>query len=584
MSGSRVARTDRLTTAWMLAAVLVMALGLGMRGVLPQPLWTMVHVVTLGILSNAILQWSWYFARALLHLPPGERRSGRDNTVRILAFNVALVVLVVGMWGAQVWATILGATLVGLVMAWHGLALLRAARTRLASRFAVVIRYYAAAAAHLVIGATLAGFITVAMFEGGTPSWLLNARDGLTVAHALVGVGGWVGLTMAGTLVTLGPTMLHARLDPAAVQLALGALPVMVVGILGGSTAAVLDWMPGVGVGVLVATLAAAVGIGVPLVRALRARTPSTHPSWSTAAGVLWLLAGAVVVGVNALRVPDAAALRDADLSWLPLVGAGGLLQILVGALSHLMPVVIGGGPSVLRAGIAELERFSVVRLVVRNAALVLLAATMAVTAVAGSGSGTGTQPGSGTGTGIGRDASAMAGAGASAAQEMGALAGPTRTLWWALVLATYVADIALFARSGMVQARARRAQETRADLAAAPESTDASVPTTPADTAHTANTANTAGSTEPEYAAASDTPGPPTARTRPAAVPASPSTTPRSSGTPDTTAPSNTAATTAPSDTTAAAPDNADHSDSTPCTDASTPCTDASTPCPDAS
>ena len=78
MSTSRVARTDRLTTAWMLVAVVVMAVGLGLRGALPQPLWTMVHVVTLGVLSNAILQWSWYFARALLHLPPGDRRSGRD--------------------------------------------------------------------------------------------------------------------------------------------------------------------------------------------------------------------------------------------------------------------------------------------------------------------------------------------------------------------------------------------------------------------------------------------------------------------------------------------------------------------------
>lgn len=436
MSTSRVARTDRLTTAWMLVAVVVMAVGLGLRGVLPQPLWTMVHVVTLGVLSNAILQWSWYFARALLHLPPGDRRSGRDNTVRILVFNAALLGLVAGMWSATVVATVVGATLVGLVIAWHGTALVLAARTRLASRFAVVIRYYVAAAAHLVIGATLAGLITVAMFAQEAPRWLLDSRDGLTVAHALVGVGGWIGLTMAGTLVTLGPTMLRTRMDPAAVRLSLGALPMMVVGILGAATCAVIEWMPGVGIGVLLAVVAAGGGVLVPLVRAAAAKAPAAHPSWSTAAGVVWLLMGAVAVGVNALRAPDATALRDANLSWLPVVGAGGLLQVLVGALSYLMPVVIGGGPSVVRTGIAELERGSVARLVVRNTALVMLAATTAATALS-----------SPTVTASSTPAGAIEGAPAAA-----------RTLWWVLVLVTFVADIVLFARAGVIQARAARA------------------------------------------------------------------------------------------------------------------------------
>ena len=68
------------------------------RGRIPQNLWTMIHLVTLGVLSNGIFQWSWYFTRALAHLAPDDRRAGRDNTVRIMAFNLSLLLLIGGMW------------------------------------------------------------------------------------------------------------------------------------------------------------------------------------------------------------------------------------------------------------------------------------------------------------------------------------------------------------------------------------------------------------------------------------------------------------------------------------------------------
>ena len=142
----RVARTDRLTTVWLCLAVLAAGATTVFRTALPQPLWTTIHLVTLGVLTNGILQWSWYFARALLRLPPGDRHSGRDNTRRILALNAALVVLIASMWAEWAPGAVVGATGVGAVAAWHGLALVVAARTRLASRFAVVLRYYAAAA------------------------------------------------------------------------------------------------------------------------------------------------------------------------------------------------------------------------------------------------------------------------------------------------------------------------------------------------------------------------------------------------------------------------------------------------------
>lgn len=412
-------RTDRLTTAWLIAALVTIAVGLVAPEALPQPLWTMIHVVTLGVLSNAILAWSWYFARTLLHLPAHDHRSGRDATVRTVVFNVALAGLIAAMWTANVWATVVLAGLIGAVIAWHGLALVRAARTRLGNRFAVVVRYYVAAAAFLVVGCVLAGFVTVAMFAAGAPAWLLADRDRLTFAHALVNVAGWAGLTMAGTLVTLGPTMLRTRLDPAALSHAVGALPWLSAGIATAAVAATVGWMPGVGVGLLAFAAALAVGVALPLVRAAWGARPSTYATWTMTTALAWIGVGLAVIAAHAFTAPDATTLRDADLPWLALLGAGGLVQVFVGALTYLMPVVVGGGPQAVRQGMAVLEIAWPTRVTLRNLALALLALT--------------TTSGAGTAT----------------------------VWWWALVLLSFAADVTLFAVAGVRQARARQAHGT---------------------------------------------------------------------------------------------------------------------------
>lgn len=408
-------RTDRFTTAWMLVALVTSALTVVGRNAIPQPLWTAVHVVTLGVLTSSVLQWSWYFARALLHLPAADRRSGRDARTRMVAFHLTLVGLVAAMWSASAVGTVVGAGLIGAIIAWHGLALLRAARTRLGNRFAVTVRYYVAAAGFLVLGCVLAGFLTVAMFAAGAPGWLLEARDDLTLAHAVVNVAGWLGLSISGTLVTLGPTMLRTRIDPAALGHAVGALPWAVGGILVSGVTAVAGWTPGVGLGLGVFGTAVVLGVGVPLARSARRSGPSSFASWTMTSGLVWSAVALVALVVNAALAPDAAALRTANLPWMALLGAGGVLQILVGALTYLMPVVIGGGPSAVRAGMAVLETAWPARVALRAAALALLT----IATIGGS--------------------------------------GPV-TVWWVPVLGAYALDVGLFARAGVRQARMRGA------------------------------------------------------------------------------------------------------------------------------
>ena len=408
-------RTDRMTTFWLVSAVVVSALAVAARGVLPQPLWTSIHVVTLGVLTNGILQWSWYFAKALLHLPADDPRAGRDTVRRAIAFNVSLLGLVASMWTASVWGTVVFAGAVGAVVAWHGFALLRAARGRFASRFAVVVRYYVAASAFLVVGCVLAGFLTVAMFAERAPVWLLAARDDLTLAHALVNVGGWVGLSIAGTIVTLGPTMLRTKMDPGAVARSLRALPVLAGGIALAGLAAGFGWMPGIGIGLLAFAAGLADGVAVPLVRTAWASGVRGYAPWTMASGLGWTVLCLVVVALHAFGAADGTALRDADLPWLAVLGAGGVGQVFVAALTYLMPVVIGGGPDVVRQGIAVLETAAPTRVALRNTAVALLA----VTATTG---------------------------------------GVLRTLLWAAVVLCFAADVVLFARSGATQGRARRA------------------------------------------------------------------------------------------------------------------------------
>lgn len=418
---TRRPRTDRLSTLWMLLALVVMGLGLAARGVLPQPWWTLVHVVTLGVLTNGILQWSWYFTRALLHLPPSTA-----NHRRVVAFNVVLVALVVGIWTATVWLTVAGAAGVGAVAVWHGAALGLAARSTLGSRFAVVVRFYVVAAGFLVLGCTLAGFVTVAMFDAGAPDWLVDARDRLTLAHALVNAVGWIGLSVAGTLVTLGPTMVRTRMRPGAVDAALRMLPPAALGVLGAAGAALAGWMPGVGIGLLVVVVALGVGVAMPLARTAWAAAPREFPSWTLTAGLAWVLVGALVVTGRALVAPDAVTLREVVLPWIVLLGAGGMGQVFVGALAYLMPVVVGGGPFARRAGMAVLETAGTIRVAVRNTALLLLA----VATVAPDG---------------------------------------LRTPWWVLVLTCYVVDVVLFASAGVRQTRVRRAEPNGLPLAGGP-------------------------------------------------------------------------------------------------------------------
>lgn len=369
----RTTRVDRLTTLWMITAVFLIAYTMLFGGSLPQQWWTMVHVITLGVITNSILQWTWYFTRSLLRLPRENKHAGAEHALRQILFNVLLVALVAAMWFSSAVFTVIFAALIAVVIAWHALALILAARAALATRFIIVIRYYTAAALLLVVGAIYAGFVAVAMFDRNAPDWIVSSQSNLTLAHSLVNSLGWFGLTIAATLITLGPTMLRTRLNDEAVRRSIRALPYLVVSTLVLTVAVTFGLLKIAGLAAFVYAAVMAWAVGIPLIKTALVRAPSGYPTWNAAAGILWTALGLTLLGALLFNASSAEEARTSLRTVVAVLGVGGALQILTGALTYLMPVVIGGGPSALKVGIATLETLGGFRVALRNAGLLLV-------------------------------------------------------------------------------------------------------------------------------------------------------------------------------------------------------------------
>lgn len=347
---------------WLLA---LLVLAIAHRWV-PQARWLLVHLVTLGLVTNSVLIWGQHFADTLLRTRTGPRDRARQVR-RIQLLNLGIATTAAGMVAGTPWLSVGGATIVGLALCWYALGLLRQLRAALAARFAFTIRGYAAAALLLPVGAVLGGFLAFSQPE----PW----QGRLLLAHQIVNVLGFVGLTAVGTLVTLWPTVLRTRMAPGQERAARWALRLMGGGVLLSAAAALAGWPVPVAVG-LAGYLAGLVVFAVPMLRTAVHKPPRDFPAYSIAAALLWLVGCLVgLIRLMLARVqlgPVAAQLQGFTVPFV----AGFLAQLLFGAMSYLMPTVMGGGPKVVRASSAELNRFGTLRVVLLNAGLIAFLAS----------------------------------------------------------------------------------------------------------------------------------------------------------------------------------------------------------------
>lgn len=329
---------------------------------LPDAGWLLLHLVLLGAVSHAIMVWSFHFAQTLLRFPTTERDL-RSQSVRLGLLAAGAATVLVGVPTTWWPVTVAGATLVGIAVAWHGATLWRMLRRALPARFRVSVHYYLAAAAALLVGISLG--VTLAF--GWDDRW--HAR--LLVAHALANLLGWVGLTVAGTLLTLWPTMLRTRMDARAELWTRRALPLFGAAITTCVAGALLGltWLAALG---LVGYLAALALWGRGLVAPARTRPPHDFATVSVGVSLVWLFVGLGWAGWVLVSATDWASVKLGFGGPAAALAAGFGVQVLTGALSYLLPSVLGGGPAAVRAAQAWFNRLAGFRIAAINGGLLL--------------------------------------------------------------------------------------------------------------------------------------------------------------------------------------------------------------------
>lgn len=334
----------------------IVAVGL-VHPFLPQWRWLLVHLLLLGAATNAILVWSVHFAAALLRVPASAHRRG--EALRLGLLNAGAVAVLVGGTIGPGWLGVGGAAAVFVAVAAHLWTLARWLRRALPARFAVTVHYYLTAAVALLVGIPVGAWMLVAD----------HVRSRLVLFHAHVNVLGWVSLTVLGTLLTLWPAVLRTRLADRAIRAAVRALPLAGTGLvlLG---IGLLAWWPTVAAAGLTLVGAAVVVIAVPAVVVAWQRPPDSFAAWSIAAGCGWLLVALIRDAATLLTATDLAASRFDDVLLPLLVGFVG--QVLLGALAYLLPVVLGGGPTLVRARLDMLNRHWQQRVVMGNVAFAI--------------------------------------------------------------------------------------------------------------------------------------------------------------------------------------------------------------------
>jgi nitrite reductase (NO-forming) len=200
---------------------------------------------------------------------------------------------------------------------------------------------------------------------------LLGRED---IAVGVAGAAAWHGVALVQLLRAALPARFGATVRYYVA--AAGLLPVGAVlgsAVLTTAAAALLGSRPLIGLG-LAGYLAGLVVAARPFAATARRHRPSSYPTWSVLAGTLWYAACVAVLSVLLATAPSWPEAEDRLLAVTPFLAAGFLAQVLLGALSYLVPSVLGGGAAGVRAGNEVVERAGALRVVTVNASLLVCA------------------------------------------------------------------------------------------------------------------------------------------------------------------------------------------------------------------
>ena len=118
--GSWHRRASKPVSYWMFGVIIAILV----HRFIPKGGWLIVHMVTLGLITNSILIWSQHFTEALMKIKIPDSARGIQVT-RIFALNGGIVLLMAGMILQDLMPqfyplTVVGALAVGAMVTWHG--------------------------------------------------------------------------------------------------------------------------------------------------------------------------------------------------------------------------------------------------------------------------------------------------------------------------------------------------------------------------------------------------------------------------------------------------------------------------------
>ncbi|MFD8005347.1 multicopper oxidase domain-containing protein [Streptomyces mirabilis] len=355
---SRHLTAHALVAAWVALALLAASA----QQTLPVARWLAIHQFLLGAATTAIVVWSEHFAVAMLHAPLPERRW---SNARLAGVNIGVVGVLRGVWADLPVLTGTGCMLLVTAITGHLVVLVRMGRGALGGRLAPIASYYRAAAAALITGAVLGWLLATG--KAGPQHY-----SELRLAHVHVTLLGWIGMPVLGTLFMLWPTVLGVRLAERTTRLARRVLALTGGGLLTAVAGLAAGWRPAAVLGI------AGYAVGVAVAVQLFARTVRRRPAisaaaaWMLAAAAAWLCVG-VVADLVVLAVRPLAAVQDDIGSLVPVLLVGLVAQVLIGALTYLLPIVLASGPKERAALRAVLERCWMPRLAALNLGVALL-------------------------------------------------------------------------------------------------------------------------------------------------------------------------------------------------------------------
>jgi len=324
-------------------------------------IWLPLHMTVAGAVSVAISGAMQGFAAALTATP-----APRYGVVmaQFVFVNLGAALIAIGYPSGHSLLVAAGGACFLSGMALLGWMVVRAWKRSLNRRHGLPVAMYGAAVTAVLVGGTLGALIGSRAVHD--PALWANLRH----AHMTLNVLGWVSLTIAGTQVTLLPTVLRVRMPSwhgaATALLLAGGVATIAAGLA-------LQRAPVAAAGGAVyATGALGVAWMIGRTMAVPRKWPVPLPAKHLVLASAWFVGGSLALAVALARGTRAFdAFREV---YLVVFVGGWIVQTLLGAWQYLLPMARPGHPDERRRWLAAVELGWALQLLALNGGLVLMA------------------------------------------------------------------------------------------------------------------------------------------------------------------------------------------------------------------